>query len=489
MTDVTIITVAAVYFVAVLGIGVWAARRTKTHEDYYIAGKGVGLIAIALATMSSAMSGFLFIGGPGIMYSLGFGTLLLTFPGSVSFALAWYLVAKRMRLLAQTRSAMTVPDAVHARFQSDLARGAAAAAVLFGVVGYLAVQVGAMGVILAFIFDTSFEVGVLLGVGIVVSYSVAGGMIAGVYTDVVQGMLMVVAAGVIFFLALSEGGGLGNMVAGIAEASPDYVGPWGLLPAAIPLGWYLVFSLGILGQPHIVHKFYMINDPRRMKWGALLAAAAGMVASLVMLSVGLAMRYFAEAEGIVLATPDDAAPTFMADHAPSLLAGLFFAGVAAASMSTADSFLNIGSAAIVRDLPLAFGRETSPRTQFVWGRITTALIGVAAGLFVLGFEDILAAVGIFGWTILAAALAPSLGLGLNWKRATKWGAVSSIATGLVVGGFLGLNNSQGWFPDLLPGHLYWAALVFLLSFLVFIVVSLLTPRQALPADVEVVMDL
>ena len=66
--NATIIIVAAIYFVGMIAIGLWAAARTRTSADYFVAGKGVGMWAIALATMSSAMSGFLFIGASG-----GFG--------------------------------------------------------------------------------------------------------------------------------------------------------------------------------------------------------------------------------------------------------------------------------------------------------------------------------------------------------------------------------------------------------------------------------
>mgnify|MGYP000571706848 CR=1 FL=1 len=82
----TIVAISAGYFGLMIVIGLWAARRTKTASDFFVAGKGVGLVAIALATMSSAMSGFLFIGGPGIQYQFGFGTLMLTMPAAVSFA-------------------------------------------------------------------------------------------------------------------------------------------------------------------------------------------------------------------------------------------------------------------------------------------------------------------------------------------------------------------------------------------------------------------
>ena len=485
--NATIIVVAAIYFVGMIAIGLWAAARTRTSADYFVAGKGVGMWAIALATMSSAMSGFLFIGGPGIHYQFGFGTLMLTFPAAASFAIAWYLLGKRMRLLAAVRPMMTVPDAIHARYDSNLARGLAAVAILLGVIGYLATQTLAMGVIMARIFDLAVWQGVVLGVAIVAVYATAGGMIAGIYTDVAQGGIMLVAALITFVLALETGGGMGNMIQTIGASDPDWVSPWGTLGPGIVIGWYFVFALGILGQPQVAHKFYMIREPKRMKWGAVVAAAAAMVTSLVWLSVGTVTRYLSETGELVLPMADDAAPQFMLQYAPALLAGVFFAGVAAASMSTADSFLNIGAAAIVRDLPLAFGREPDAEAQLRWGRIVTVTLAVAAGGVAIGSGQLVAVLGIFGWGTFAAALAPALGLGLNWSRATPAAAIASLAVGVLLQVLLELNAALGWAPDLLPGHVYRAAVSFVLSFIVFIAVSLVTKPRTLAADVEAVM--
>lgn len=485
--NATVLAVAGAYFAVMLLIGLWAARRTRSHEDYFVAGRGIGMWAIALATMSSAISGFLFIGGPGIQYRFGFGTLMLTLPAAVSFGLAWYLLAKRLRLLAMVRPMLTVPDAIHARYDSDLARGLSAVAILLGVIGYLGVQTLAMGHVFARLLDLPLAAGVGIGVAIVAAYAVAGGMIAGIYTDVVQGAVMMVAAVAVFALALDAGGGMAQMVRAIGQSDPDWVGPFGVLGPGIVIGWYLVFSLGILGQPQVAHKFFMIDDVRRLRWGAVVAALCAMVTTLVWIGVGTAMRYLVQTGRLTLDVPDEAAPLFMLHYAPALLSGVFFAGVAAASMSTADSFLNIGAAAIVRDLPLAFGRQPSEQAQLRMGRVVTLLLAVVSGVLAVASGQLVAVLGIFGWGTFAAALAPALGLGLNWPRATRQAAVASIAVGLGMQLLLEVNHLAGWWPDLLPGHLYRASVSLLASFAVFIAVSLLTPRPRIAPDVVAVL--
>jgi Na+/proline symporter len=75
LTQPVIVAVAVVYFLIVVAIGSWAARRTRTARDFFVAGEGIGIWALALSSMAATLSGFTFIGGPGLLYSVGLGAL------------------------------------------------------------------------------------------------------------------------------------------------------------------------------------------------------------------------------------------------------------------------------------------------------------------------------------------------------------------------------------------------------------------------------
>lgn len=205
-----VILAALVYLAVVAGIGVWSARRTRSARDFFIAGQNLGLWVTGLAAMSAAFSGFVFLGGPGLTYQIGVSSLFINAPLGFTAALLCVVLAKRLRLLAQVREIYTVPDAVGARFRSRTASGLAAGAVLVGVVGYLGAQLQALGILLDAVFGSGVVWGMAVGVLIVVSYSVAGGMIAGVYTDLFQGLLMMGAAVAVFAYALEAGEGWGR---------------------------------------------------------------------------------------------------------------------------------------------------------------------------------------------------------------------------------------------------------------------------------------
>src|ERR1700749_2794993 len=79
-----VITVGLLYFAVIIGISVWAARRTRTANDFFVAGKGIGLIALTVASVSVSVSGFAFIGGPGLIYAVGLGAMYIVLPAAVT---------------------------------------------------------------------------------------------------------------------------------------------------------------------------------------------------------------------------------------------------------------------------------------------------------------------------------------------------------------------------------------------------------------------
>jgi Na+/proline symporter len=485
----TIIAVAVVYFAIVSAIGVWATRRTKTATDFFVAGEGIGLLALTLAAMSATLSGFAFIGGPGLVYTAGLGAMFIMLPAAVTASMTSWALAKRMRLLGEVRGLITVPDAIGARYRSPAAQGLSGLAILIAVIGYMATNILALGLVIDAIFGTGLTWGVWIGMAIVLGYSVAGGILAGVYTDMFQGTLMAVASVLVFIYTLKVGGGMGGISRTILAADPAYMGPFGKMGAVAALSLFFVFGVGSLGQPHVIHKFYMLKDPRKLKWYPLLVTAALLVTMLLYFGVGVAVKALvASGQMEPLARPDDATPFFLLRYTPTLLAGLVFSGVAAAIMSTVNSFMSIGAAAVTHDLPIALGRRV--KNELLWGRISTVAISVAAALLALLPGALVAFLGIFGWGLFASTLVPALAIGLNWEGATKEGAIASIATGLVV--TLLFETLAFYKTYTFPTGVTVSGLSLVLSILVFFAVSWMTRARAaaqLDGDVKLVMSI
>lgn len=484
-----IIGIVLLYFAVVAVIGGWATRRTRNATDYFVAGRGIGIVTLAIAAMASTLSGFAFIGGPGLVYRSGTGAVFIVLSASITNTMGAWVLAPRLRLLGESRGLITVPDAIGARYRSPAAQGLSAVAMLFAIVGYMAANFLALGLVIDALFNTGLSAGIWLAMLVTLSYTVFGGILAGVYTDLFEGIVKTVASVTVFYFVLQSGGGMDGIARAITAVDERFLGPWGTMSPLAALSLFFVFGVGALGQPHVAHKFYMLRDPRRLKWYPLLMSAAMTLTLLLYVGVGLAMRAQV-ARGVVppLVRADDATPLFVLQFTPSVVAGVVFAGVIAAGMSTVNSFMNIGAAAMTHDLPRALGRRVSD--ELTWGRMWTVALSLAAVALAHLPGAFVAFLGIFGFGLFAATLVPSLAIGLNWTGATREGAIASLVTGLVI--TLVLETLVFLRAVSLPAGVSASGVSLVTSLLVFFAVSWYTRHRAaaqLDDDVRMVMEL
>tara|TARA_B100002049_G_scaffold107841_1_gene79518 strand:+ start:1483 stop:2979 length:1497 start_codon:yes stop_codon:yes gene_type:complete len=484
-----------VYMIFCVLTGLWAMRRTHNTSDFFIAGRGLGPIVVALALFSSTLSGFGFVGGPGLVYSVGVTSFWMVVISSTGYAVGFFLVAKRIRMIAELRDCISLPDVVAARYGSQSVRFLIAITIVLGVMGYLATQILAMAVVMQAILagtETFAEVGlvtcVVISSAVLIFYCVTGGIIASVYTDVVQGAIMIIAGALILFTAMSVfDGGMQEASSIILADDAEAIMPYGAAGIMASLGWFFVFGLGLAGQPHIITKMMMnknMSDNRTILPMSLFGYA---MAALLWISIGIIMRA-AVIDGVVdpLALPDDAASMFLTVFANPLLAGVVFAGLFAAIMSTSDAFLNIGTAAIIHDIPRAIGGR-SIRNELFWARVVTVLLAIVAASFALysHFRDatLVAILGAFGWGTFAASIFPVVAVGLNWKGATVPGAITAIIAALLINFVTQLGGYT------LPYGISGQLIAFASSMVLFTGVSMLTKKPELASDIDQMMDI
>ena len=490
-----IIGAVVVYMIFCVLTGLWAMRRTHNSSDFFIAGRGLGPIVVALALFSSTLSGFGFVGGPGLVYSIGVSSFWMVVISSCGYALGFYLVAKRIRMIAELRDCISLPDIVAARYGSEAVRFMIAITIVLGVMGYLATQILAMAVVMQAILsgtETFANVGlvscVVISSAVLIFYCVTGGIIASVYTDVVQGSIMIIAGSLILVTAMNVfDGGMQEATSIILADDAESIMPYGAAGIMASLGWFFVFGLGLAGQPHLITKMMMnknISDNRSILPMSLFGYV---MAALLWISIGIVMRA-AVIDGVVdpLALPDDAASVFLSVFANPLLAGIVFAGLFAAIMSTSDAFLNIGTAAIIHDIPKAI-RGKSVENELFWARVVTVLLAIVAASFALysHFQDatLVALLGAFGWGTFAASIFPVVAIGLNWKGATVAGAVTAIGAALIIN--FGSQLAGITFPYGVSGQL----VAFVSSMVLFLGVSLVTRKPVLDSDIDRLMDI
>ncbi len=490
-----ILGVIVLYMALCVLIGIWSMGRTRSAGDFFIAGRNLGPIVVSLALFASTLSGFGFVGGPGLVYSVGVSSFWMVVISATAFGLGFFLVAKRIRMIAELRGCMSIPDVIAARYGSELARGLVALTIVLGVLGYLATQILAMSVVMQSILadtesfaDISLLSCVALSSAVLVFYCVTGGVIASVYTDVLQGLVMVAAGFLILITAMQVfDGGLREAGEIVLADDSETMMPFGAAGIITSLGWFFVFGIGLAGQPHIVTKMMMNRNLADNRSILPLSLLGYMVSAFLWISIGLVMRAaVVGGSAEPLALPDDAAATFLAMFASPLLAGIVFAALFAAIMSTSDAFLNIGTAAIIHDIPRAL-RGRPVRNELFCARVVTVILAVVAAGFALfsHYRDatLVALLGAFGWGTFAASLFPVLAIGLNWKRATTAGAVSAVVSALAVNFIVQLAGIT------LPWGISGGLAAFVTSLVLFFAVSYATPRPRLARDIDRMMDI
>lgn len=486
-----ILLFVALYMVACIWVGLWAMRRTKSAGDFFVAGRGLGPWVVSLAVFSSTLSGFGFVGGPGLVYATGLSSIWMAVCSALGFATGYYLIAKRIRMIAEVRNAMSLPDIVFARYGSDAARLLTAGTILLGVLGYLATQILAMGVVLQSILagtemfaDISLLASIAISSAVLIFYCVTGGIVASVYTDLVQGIVMIIAGALVVITAASVfGGGFAEATGILLAGDGEDVMPFGTLGPMASLSWYFLFGLGLAGQPHVATKMMMNRKLSDNKVILPMTVFGYVIAAMLWVSVGIIMRALVLGDvALPLSGADEAAPAFLSTYAHPILAGVVFAGLFAAIMSTADGFLNIGAAAIIHDIPKAL-RGRSLDNELFWARTATIVLSLVAAAIALSSGQLIAILGAFGWGTFAAALVPVVLIGLNWKQASARAAIASITVSLLINFALQLSQVQ------IPYAISGGFLAMLTSMILFIGLSLLEKPKQLPKDIDRIMEL
>jgi Na+/proline symporter len=338
------------------------------------------------------------------------------------------------------------------------------------------------------IFGIGLTPGIWVGTLVTLSYSASGGILAGVYTDLFEGALKAIASVLVFVYVLKVGHDVGGLSASILARDPAFLSPWGKITPLAAMSFFFVFGIGTLGQPHVVHKFFMIKDVRQLKWYPLIMSGAMVMSLLLFVGVGVAIKALVSHGALApLARADDATPTFLLRFTPVGLAALVFSGVTAAIMSTVNSFLSVGAAAITHDIPVALNKPLA--NELRWGRISTVIIAALAMLVAIYSRTLVAFLGIFGWGLFASTLVPSLAIGMNWTGATRAGAIASIVTGLAA--TLTLESLAHYKVFIFPAGVTATALALVASLLVFFVASWLTRHRAaadLDPDVQAIIE-
>jgi len=487
----------AFYFGVLVLLGVVAARRISTVSDYYVGGKRLSYWVAAFSARATGESAWLYLGLTGLGATVGLSALWVVVGELFGVVGGWFFMARPFKLTTDRQNALTIPDYLVGRFAvgpvadrwAVVLRGVAVVALVGFVTIYVSAQLDATGKAFAGFLHWNYYVGIVVGFAIVIAYTSWGGFLAVAWSDVFQGLLMVVGLVALPISAVVALGGVSGTQTALAVVEPGMLTVWG----AGGFTWenlftvisYAAIGLGFLGSPQVFVRFMAVRDEgeiRRGRWVAVVftlltdtgAVMAGFLGSVLLVGDG-GNQLAVLGVGGELVLPALTQALF-----PPLVVGCYVAAVLAATMSTIDSLLVVASSAVTHDAYQRMsGRAASSHSLMRVSRYVTVILGVFAliiawGVSLVAPDRTIFWYVIFGWSGLTATFCPMMILSLAWPSYNVYGAIASMISGIV---------SIPFFAFVVPLLPRWGSLLmhaeelapsFLVSLLCGIVVTLLT---------------
>ncbi len=510
-----ILIAMTVYIAAVIGIGLYYAKRAnESSGNYLIGGRSLGPWVTAMSAEASDMSGWLLMGLPGVAYRLGLSDAIWTAIGLfVGTYLNWLFVAKRLRTYSHVAGdAITIPDFISNRFKENkkVILTIAAAFVLVFFSAYAASCFIAVGKLFSALFGAEYIYMMLIGAIFVVVYTFIGGFLAESASDFMQGIVMITALMAVLILGIIHAGGIGEVIDNAKSipgffdffgiANPTMVGDVQQLDAAgRPLfgaaGKYgplvivstLSWGLGYFGMPQVLLKFMAIEKPNELKRSRRIATIWCAISLTAAVAIGIIGRVLYPSELLVKSETENIFILLSSNFFLPIIAGFVMAGILAATISSSDSYLLIAASAFSKNIYHGIlKKDASDKQVLLMSRITLIVIAIIAVIIALDKNSVIFTVVSFAWAGFGATFGPVMLFSLFWKRVTRSGAVAGMLTGgITVFVWNKLIRPLGGNFDI-----YELFPAFVLSCIAIVAVSLLTetPSKEIQEEFELVKN-
>ena len=494
--QIQILIAMIVYMLAVVGIGLYFAKRARQNSgNYFLGGRSLGPWMAAMSAEASDMSGWLLMGLPGLAYWCGLADAAWTAIGlAIGTYVNWLIVAKRLRNYSVVSgNSITIPEFFSNRFneKKKVILSISAIFILIFFTVYAASCFVTCGKLFSALFGFDYHVMMIIGAAFVVFYTFLGGFLAESASDFMQAIVMVGALLVVLIVGIVNAGGIGAVITNaqsidgyfmlFGTANPSTVdgvqigGLFGEASSypAISILSALAWGLGYFGMPQVLLRFMAIRRADELKRSRRIATVWVVISLFIAVMIGIVGRAVFPASE-TLNTSSSAENVFIElsqTFLPPLIAGVIMAGILAATISSSDSYLLIAASAVSKNLYQGvIKKDASDKQVMITSRIVLIAITLIGIVIAWNENSVIFKIVSFAWAGFGATFGPLMLFSLFWKRINQKGAIA----GMIVGGVmvfvwkLLLNPIGGVFAvyELLPA--------FILSSIAIVVVSLLT---------------
>lgn len=485
--------VLGAYVLMMIIVIAFTAKKNLSLDGFLLGGRNVGSWMSALSYGASYFSAVIIVGYAGsVGWRVGFAAVWCGIGNAlIGSFLAWRLLAKPTRLMGERLDVKTLPGFFEKRYNSKLLKVIASLIIFVFLIPYSASVYKGLGNMFSITFGFDYTWAVI-GIALLASvYLFAGGYKATAITDFIQGIIMLFGISAIVVYIMKAAGGVSEGLSLMGTIGIGGDGYNSLIPPEGQGLWLasivILTSLGVLGMPQMIHKFFAIKDAKSVKQATIISTIfalvvagdvyfAGSFGRVVLTNIltpqGITIGDFVAENGV-----DMIMPTILSDTTvvmiPEIMLGLFVVLLLSASISTLTALVLSSSSVITLDLVGMVAPNMKKETS-VWLMRSLCIVFVVLSLvinFLMQDTPIVSLMSLSWGTIAGAFLAPFL-YGLLWKGVTKIGAYAGILCGALI----------SLLPPLVSGNMAISpisgAAAMLCGLIIVPVVSLLTKKQA-----------
>lgn len=423
-----------IYILAILIIawqtGKHKHKAGKFMEEYFIGSRSMGGLVLAMTLISSYVGASSFIGGPGVAYNLGLSWVFLACIQVPTAFFTLGILGKKLAIISRKINGVTITDYLRARYESNLVIVFASLMMLIFFIGTIVAQFVGGARLFESVTGLSYNFGLILFTAVVIIYTTFGGFRAVTITDAIQGIVMLLATGLLFFIILEKGNGMENIMQTLLKTNPNLLTPDsnGAVSKPFILSFWMLVGVGVLGLPVTEVRCMGFKDSKAMHRAMIIGTS---IVGILMLGMHLVGVMGAAVEpGVEVG--DKIIPILAIKNMHPILAGVFIAGPLAAIMSSVDSLLIMSSAAIVKDLYINYIDKNPSESKIKkLSFATSLLLGIIVFVLALNPPKLLVWINLFALAGQEAAFFCPILLGLYWKRANATGAAVSMIFSVV----------------------------------------------------------
>ena len=477
------LSIILIYLFTLIALGAYKAKKIKTQSDFAVAGRTLTpwiLVGTMLATWLGTGS---VLGNAGKAYQTGLAALILPLGGVLGVVVLTQIAGK-----VRAYEKFTVPEILGDRF-GPVARTLSVIALVIAYMVIVSYQYNAGGAVIHTVLKDvlldnsgtpliSIQAGTIIAAIFIILYTMLAGLVSVAYTDVANGIIILISFVIAIPIFLVKAGGLEGMAISFAEMGKnDHMNFWGVYSGMDIINFCLPSFLLIMGDANMYQRFFASKDAKGAKSATKTLIVAVLIAELmIIVAAWIASSMIPDAEVgkyVLIYASHEFLPPFIGAIMMTTIVGII--------ISTADSYLLVPTTTLMRDIYLNYFNKNADQAKIVFlSRVLVIILGIIAYAVSLGFAK---SAGFFeralyAYTIYGAAITPSLVAALFWKQATKEGAITSILVGTLTT-LLWKESSfiMSIVPDEIYGNMDEVLPAITFSVISLVLVSLLTQKK------------